>query len=87
MREGHDRSDGTSRMHVSSSHALLTRASDGFTERLGLVRPHQWAAPTPCADWDVQALVNHVVGANLATRCCFTAPRPTRSTPPARPTI
>jgi uncharacterized protein (TIGR03086 family) len=44
--------------------ALLTRASDGFTQRLGLVRPHQWAAPTPCAAWDVRALVNHVVGAN-----------------------
>ena len=43
---------------------LLTRADDGFTQRLALVRPHQWAAPTPCAAWDIRALVNHVVGAN-----------------------
>ena len=43
---------------------LLTRADDGFTQRLALVRPHQWVAPTPCAAWDVRALVNHVVGAN-----------------------
>ena len=43
---------------------LLTRAEDGFTQRLVLVRPNQWAAPTPCAAWDVRALVNHVVGAN-----------------------
>lgn len=43
---------------------LLTRADDGFTQRLALVRPHQWVAPTPCAAWDVKALVNHVVGAN-----------------------
>jgi uncharacterized protein (TIGR03086 family) len=43
---------------------LLTRADDGFTQRLTLVRPRQWTAPTPCAAWDVQALVNHVVGAN-----------------------
>jgi uncharacterized protein (TIGR03086 family) len=43
---------------------LLTRANDGFTQRLALVRPDQWTAPTPCAAWDVRALVNHVVGAN-----------------------
>src|SRR5262245_47450091 len=43
---------------------LLSRADDGFAQRLALVRPGQWAAPTPCAGWDVRALVNHVVGAN-----------------------
>ena len=43
---------------------LLSRADDGFTQRLALVRPDQWAAQTPCTEWDVRALVNHVVGAN-----------------------
>ena len=43
---------------------LLTRASDAFTRRLAVIHAHQWTAPTPCAAWDVRALVNHVVGAN-----------------------
>ena len=42
----------------------LSRADDGFAQRLALVRPGQWAAQTPCTEWDVRALVNHVVGAN-----------------------
>ena len=29
------------------------------------VREEQWSAPTPCADWTVHELVNHLVGMNL----------------------
>ncbi|HKA97415.1 MAG TPA: TIGR03086 family metal-binding protein [Streptosporangiaceae bacterium] len=43
---------------------LLSRADDGFAQRLALVRRGQWAAQTPCTEWDVRALVNHVVSAN-----------------------
>ncbi|WP_421106774.1 TIGR03086 family metal-binding protein [Streptomyces sp. NEAU-S77] len=36
-----------------------------FTRRLRTVRPDQWTAPTPCAEWDVRHLVNHMTRGNL----------------------
>ena len=40
-------------------------ASDGFGRRLREVRPDQWACPTPCAEWNVRLLVNHMTRGNL----------------------
>jgi uncharacterized protein (TIGR03086 family) len=28
------------------------------------IRDHQWASPTPCSDWNVHALLNHLVVGN-----------------------
>ncbi len=33
-----------------------------FTQRVQAVRDDQWGDPTPCTEWDVRALVNHVYG-------------------------
>jgi len=42
--------------------ALITNAIDGFGQRLSAVDAGKWSAATPCQDWDVRTLVNHVVG-------------------------
>ncbi|WIX82187.1 TIGR03086 family metal-binding protein [Amycolatopsis carbonis] len=40
-------------------------AGTEFGRRLRLVAADQWSAPTPCADWNVRQLVNHVTRGNL----------------------
>src|SRR5262245_27687748 len=39
----------------------LDRALDQMSALLGQVRPEQTGDPTPCAEWDVAALAEHVV--------------------------
>lgn len=38
------------------------RALDHFGALVHQIRPEHWDNRTPCVDWDVRALVNHVVG-------------------------
>lgn len=40
-------------------------SSAEFARRLRLVRTEQWGGPTPCAEWNVRQLVNHMAGGNL----------------------
>jgi uncharacterized protein (TIGR03086 family) len=48
---------------VDARDALLTTLGS-FRERVAGVGDDQWHDPTPCSDWDVRALVNHLVGEN-----------------------
>jgi uncharacterized protein (TIGR03086 family) len=41
------------------------RASEGFLERARQIGGEQWSAATPCTEWNVRALVNHVAGEYL----------------------
>jgi uncharacterized protein (TIGR03086 family) len=51
-------------MHVSELHQ---RSVEAFMARLEAVDGAAWGRPTPCPDWDVRALVNHVVYEDLWT--------------------
>lgn len=46
---------------------LHRRAVQGFCDRAHAVGADSWRDRTPCSDWDVTALVNHVVGEDLWT--------------------
>ena len=41
---------------------LHARAVDGWARLVDAVGDDQWELPTPCTDWSVRDLVNHVVG-------------------------
>lgn len=44
---------------------LYRRALGEFGERVHAVAPDQWGSPTPCRDWEVRHLVNHLVAEQL----------------------
>ncbi|WP_216900142.1 TIGR03086 family metal-binding protein [Nocardia alni] len=40
-------------------------SSTEFARKLSAVRSEQWVRPTPCTEWNVRQLVNHVTRGNL----------------------
>lgn len=53
----------------SLAEGLLDRfvlACTGFADRLRAVQPEQWTGSTPCTEWNVRQLVNHMARANLS---------------------
>jgi uncharacterized protein (TIGR03086 family) len=40
--------------------ALYESACDVFNEKIHLVRADHWELPTPCTEWNVRQLINHV---------------------------
>jgi uncharacterized protein (TIGR03086 family) len=57
--------------------AALAAALDGTGRLVRAVTGEQWQLPTPCSDWTVRQLVNHLVGGNrLCTRVVNGEPLP-----------
>ena len=44
---------------------LYIRAMGSTRVYVDGVRPDQWHGPTPCSEWDVKQVVNHIIGENL----------------------
>jgi uncharacterized protein (TIGR03086 family) len=44
--------------------AELGRAFDAVARLINNIRTDQWSAPTPCTEWSVRRLVNHLIGMN-----------------------
>jgi uncharacterized protein (TIGR03086 family) len=40
---------------------LFGQACEAFAAQVHNIKPEDWSKATPCTDWDVRALVNHVV--------------------------
>jgi uncharacterized protein (TIGR03086 family) len=57
----------------------LARAFDAVGALVANVRPDQWSAPTPCTDWTVRRLVEHLIGMNRVLAALLAdAPLPRR---------
>lgn len=41
--------------------AMYRKTASDFMDRAERINPQQWSAPTPCQDWNVRELLNHVV--------------------------
>lgn len=50
---------------------LHRRAVSRFGGLVHHIRPDQWELPTPCTEWNVRALVNHVAGEDLWAEALF----------------
>jgi uncharacterized protein (TIGR03086 family) len=43
----------------------LARGYEAVGDLIAEIRPEQWKAPTPCTEWNVRDVVNHLVGMDL----------------------
>jgi uncharacterized protein (TIGR03086 family) len=52
-------------MTVMTTGDLYIKAMTVSSRVLDAVRPEQWQSPTPCTEWSVRDVANHIIGENL----------------------
>jgi uncharacterized protein (TIGR03086 family) len=52
-------------MDAQNPSALFAAAGSAFGRHVHAIEPAQWGHPTPCADWSVRDLVNHLAVEDL----------------------
>ena len=57
-------SEGSSDVEHTPDVEQLGRAFAAVAALITNVRPEQWSGPTPCTDWTVRRLVDHLIGMN-----------------------
>ena len=53
--------------HDADDLAALARLNIHFGKICGAIDESDWSRPTPCTDWDLHQLVDHVIGGNRFT--------------------
>jgi uncharacterized protein (TIGR03083 family) len=62
---------------MDNAQEMLGRALDGLDQRVRAVGEDQWALVTPCDEWTVRDLVNHVVWVQRWKPLLIGRPNPT----------
>ncbi|MGQ0844274.1 MAG: TIGR03086 family metal-binding protein [Sporichthyaceae bacterium] len=65
-------------LDVPEIRARYIRIAAGLDDRIARLSPADWAAPTPCTEWDGRGLLTHVVEVHrgMAAMLTGTAPEP-----------
>jgi len=50
---------------MADLHALYEQTSQHYADAVHQIRDDQWHLPTPCTEWDVRALMQHLVNEQL----------------------